>query len=133
MRLVREAVDVGIVVTDLDAALAVYRDVLGLTVAARMEVPGVGELVALEAGRSRIRLIQLTDPPRHRAEPDGVRAGATGLRYLGFEVGDLDAVHGACVAAGIRTVMAPTTIGPTRVCSIADGDGNCIELLERIP
>ncbi|MDF1604654.1 VOC family protein [Nocardioides sp. YIM 152315] len=133
MTLVRGVLDVGIVVSDLDHALAIYRDALELPVAARMDVPGVGELVALEAGRSRLRLVRLTDPPPHQVVPGGVRGGASGIRYVGLEVTDLAARHAACTRAGATTVMPPTTIGPTLVCTLADPDGTCIELMERLP
>jgi catechol 2,3-dioxygenase-like lactoylglutathione lyase family enzyme len=133
VKLVREALDAGLVVVDLDAAVAFYVGVLGLEELNRMPVPGVGDLVVVGVGRSRLRLIQLTRGPRRRAEPGGVRAGASGLRYLALEVADLDGQHAACARAGVTVLMVPTTVGPTRVCQLADPDGNAVELMERLP
>ena len=54
---------IAIVVRDLDAALAFYRDALGLEMTARREVPEEGvEIAFLPAGEGEIELLRPTDP-----------------------------------------------------------------------
>lgn len=65
------------------------------------------------------------------ATTDPVRA-ARGWRYITLQVADIDAVHHALRAKGVREGLAPVTLGEVaRISMILDPDGNWIELSRR--
>jgi methylmalonyl-CoA epimerase len=92
---------VGIAVADLSAALAFYRDVLGLTPAAPEEVDGA-TIVAVPLGASQVELLS----PASADSPVGrflARRGP-GIHHVCYRVPDLDAALAACRAHGYRLV-----------------------------
>src|ERR687893_2805184 len=93
---------------DYDAALAFYRDVLGLREQGAFASEG-GRVTILEAGRATL---ELTDPP-HAAFIDEVEVGrrVAGRIRVAFEVEDSTAATEALAAAG-ATVIAPPTRTP---------------------
>lgn len=110
---------------DLDTTMAFWRDVLGLSVHARFDPPGIAFILA-----GSVRLLFT----------GGVPAGTV---YLDMQ--DLDAFHASAKAAGV-----PFTAPPTRVHTDRDGQfgpvgeeewmaflkdpaGNTIGLVERKP
>lgn len=93
--------------SDLDAAVAFYRDALGMPETGRFE-DQEGRVLILDAGRATV---ELTDAP-HAAYVDRVE-GVTGepvptLR-VAFEVEDAQGVTRRLEAAGARVVAEPTT------------------------
>ena len=57
---------------------------------------------------------------------------ARGWRYITLQVADIDAVHEALRAKGVREGLAPVTLGDVaRISMILDPDGNWIELSRR--
>ena len=93
--------------SDLDAAVAFYRDALGMPETGRFE-DQEGRVLILDAGRATV---ELTDAP-HAAYVDRVE-GVTGepvptLR-VAFEVEDAGGVTRRLEAAGARVVAEPTT------------------------
>ena len=90
---------------DYDAALAFYRDVLGLPERAAFTSPG-GRVTILEAGRATL---EITDPP-HAAYIDEVEVGrrVAGHIRVAFEVGDAAAATAQLAAAGAEVVAPPT-------------------------
>ena len=89
---------------DYEAALAFYRDVLGLSERAAFTSPG-GRVTILEAGRATL---EIADPP-HAAYIDQVEVGArmAGHVRVAFAVADADRATGAAEAAGARVVARP--------------------------
>jgi len=89
---------------DYDAALAFYRDVLGLPERAAFTSPG-GRVTILEAGRATL---EIADPP-HAAYIDEVEVGArvAGHVRVAFEVAGADRATDAAAAAGARVVARP--------------------------
>jgi len=129
--IVKDSVDVGIVVRDADKALAFYRDLLGLAADAipQMPIPG-GTMHRLVAGGSVIKLVSL-DPPPSAANPPGGLAGGTGFRYMTISVSNLDQATAAAEAAGHNIPMGPLDIREgIRIAMIEDPDGNWVELLQ---
>ncbi|WP_262179229.1 VOC family protein [Haloarcula laminariae] len=128
-----------VTVSDLDRAIAFYRDTLGLEVLSEFAVggeafaTGVGidgasaQFAHLEAGDARIELVEYT--------PEGERAAETelnqpGANHLGLEVDDLDAVYDS-LPESVEPIADPqTTESGTRICFIRDPDGTLLELLE---
>ena len=90
-----------VTVDDYDAALAFYRDVLGLPEAGAFTSPG-GRVAILEAGRATI---ELADPP-HAAYIDDVEVGrrVAGKIRLAFEVDDADRATRSLESAGAVVV-----------------------------
>lgn len=92
---------VGVAVSDLDSALAFYRDVLGLAPHPRETADGA-EIVSLPFGDAEVELLYSADP----ATPIGkflARRGP-GIHHICYRVPDLNAAVAACRAAGYRLV-----------------------------
>ncbi|MEU2615489.1 VOC family protein [Micromonospora sp. NPDC007271] len=96
---------------DYDAAVAFFRDALGLPEQAAYSGDGDARVVILEAGRATLELAN----PAQKRMIDEVEVGrqvAPRLR-VAFEVEDSRAVTERLVAAG-ATVVAPPTVTPWR-------------------
>lgn len=129
----------GITVTDLDRAVAFYRDTFGFDAPERFSVSGEafsdGVGVAGATGRfahfvhdgARIELVEY-DP--EGPDATGAAVNQPGAKHLGLAVDDLDAFYdglGPCV----ETVSEPrTTASGTRILFVRDPEGNLIEILE---
>jgi methylmalonyl-CoA epimerase len=94
---------IGIVVKDIEAALRVYRDALGLELVKTESVPEQKVKVAfLPAGESEIELVQPT------SEDSGVarylaRRGE-GIHHICLEVDDIEATLARVVAQGMELI-----------------------------
>jgi methylmalonyl-CoA/ethylmalonyl-CoA epimerase len=92
---------VGVAVTDLDAAVAFYRDVLGLSPHPPEEADGA-TIVSLPFGDSEVELLapgQADSPIARFLERRG-----PGIHHICYRVPDLDAALDACRAGGYRLV-----------------------------
>ena len=92
---------VGVAVPDLDAALAFYRDVLGL----EPEPPEYADgatIISVEFGETRLELLSSTDPASPIAKFLARRG--PGIHHICYRVPDLDAALAACRRAGYRLV-----------------------------
>ncbi|MFT4149832.1 MAG: VOC family protein [Paracoccaceae bacterium] len=126
---------------DLDRALAFYCDLLGFTVASRMDWPrgtalpdtilGVRDTAArqakLRAGNCFLEIFEFSSPPprsHDRAIQDH------GITHLCLHVRDLEAEVARLQAAGI-TFRSDPQLRPTHASVYGhDPDGNVLELLE---
>ena len=99
---------VGIAVADLGAALAFYRDVLGLEPHPPEDVDGA-RILSLPFGDSEIELLT----PLETDSPIGRFLAKRGpaIHHLCFRVPDLDAALAACRAAGYRLIDETPRIG----------------------
>lgn len=99
---------VGIAVSDLDAALAFYRDVLGLAPHPPEQADGA-TIVSLPFGDAEVELLA-------PLAPDGpiarflARRGP-GIHHICYRVPDLDAALAACRTAGYRLIDGTPRIG----------------------
>lgn len=99
---------VGIAVPDIGAALAFYRDVLGLE-PHPPEVADGATIVALPFGESEVELLA----PRDADGPIArflARRGP-GIHHVCYRVADLDAALATCKAAGYRLLDETPRVG----------------------
>jgi catechol 2,3-dioxygenase-like lactoylglutathione lyase family enzyme len=131
MKLTSAGVDIGIVVRDGAAALAFYRDLLGMRHEGDNPVPFGGQMHRLFAGETMVKIVVPDEPPPVDAADGGIPA-ATGIRYLTLSVSNLDEILDACEAASVPIVRPATTMGAgVRIAIVADPEGNLVEFLER--
>ena len=129
VQLTKDSIDLGIVARDPAAALAFYRDVLGLEDLGESPMPG-GTMHRLQCGTSMIKIVSLRRQPEAFAPPGGI-GGATGYRYWTISVSNLRDVVASAEQAGRTIVVPPTELRPgITIAMIEDPDGNWVELLE---
>jgi methylmalonyl-CoA epimerase len=121
----------GIAVTDVDAALRFYRDVLGLAPRGTEHVDGA-KIVHLDFGGSEVELLE----PLEADSPIGrflARRGP-GIHHVCYRVADLDAALAACREQGYTLIdQEPRTgAGGRRIAFVHPKatDGILIELTE---
>ena len=128
-KLAKPALDVGVVTNDIDRALAFYQGVLGFVKDSDFVFPGVGKLHRLRVGESFFKLLapEKATPAR---PPGGGITGASGLRYVTFQLTNLDETVEACREAGGRVTVEPRLLRPgVRMAMLEDPDGNIVEIL----
>jgi catechol 2,3-dioxygenase-like lactoylglutathione lyase family enzyme len=127
-------------VTDMDRALAFYRDVIGMEVVFETLISGEPFDAVLHAKRKRegrvvggllgglmVELLSLgTKPPAEKL----ARRGITGIHNVSLSVTDLDDTHRRIIAAGYIPDQAPFEIGGVRMFFVKDPDGTPIEFIE---
>lgn len=92
-------------VDDFDAALAFYRDALGLPEVAAFEGAGDARVAILEAGRATL---ELANPAQKRMIDRVEASGIASPRIrVAFEVDDADGATRRLEAAGATVVAAP--------------------------
>jgi len=127
----QQAVDLGIVVSDSDTALAFYRDLLGMTHEGDIPMPigGGGTMHRLRIGETLVKLVKFDTVPEARPAGGGI-PGATGYRYFTIHANNIAEVMEACAAAGVPVVIPTTVIreGVT-IGMVEDPDGNVVEFV----
>lgn len=125
----KDSLDLGVVVSDIEASLAFYRDTLGLTYVGTNAV-GFGTLHRLRFGTSDFKLIDPANPVP--AGPKGLTA-SLGLRYVTFVITNLDEVCEKLVAQGVTYEIEPVEIRPgVRIAMVHDPDGNVVEFVQLV-
>src|SRR5690349_11029653 len=131
VQLSKDSIDLGIVVQDIDAALAFYRDTLGFTPAGDNPVPGAGHMWRLMCGSSMIKLLRFERAPNGHA-PSGAIGTSTGYRYWTISVSNLEAIVQDCEAAGYKVAVPVTEAMPgVTIAIVEDPEGNSVEFLRR--
>jgi methylmalonyl-CoA/ethylmalonyl-CoA epimerase len=94
---------IGVAVNDMDSALALYRDALGMPLAHRETVSEQGvDAALLDVGDAHVELLAPLGPDT----PVGkflARKGP-GLHHVAYRVGDIEQVLGALADAGLRLI-----------------------------
>lgn len=119
-------IEVELYVSDVDRAIALYRDVIGVPLEGHAHAEG--------------------DPIHHHADwgdweagPDAgfllftiyaAGAGEATRSSFGFTVEDLDAVHRQVESTGIKVVQSPATKPWGRSATYQDADGNIVSLTQ---
>lgn len=121
----------GVAVESIDAALAFYRDVLGLVPGAPEQADGA-RIVSLPFGESEVELLEPLTPDSPIARFMARRG--PGIHHVCYRVPDLDAALAACRTAGYRLVdeVPRTGAGGHRIAFIHPKStaGILIELTE---
>jgi catechol 2,3-dioxygenase-like lactoylglutathione lyase family enzyme len=137
----KEALDVGIVVGNLDAQRRFYGEILGLPYVGALPVPG-GEVHIYTFGETLLKLYAMNGVEQLPVPPFGSRPG---LAYITMTITKLEATFellkdkGATVIAppgifdGGATLPPPVGRMHARYALIGDADGNMIELFEYLP
>lgn len=130
MRASKDGLDVGLVVGDIDRSLHFYVDVLGLELVEHLAIPW-GTMHRLRFGASWIKLVEPAGDPAP-PPPAGLDA-AIGLRYVTFEIDDIEAAWARATAAGAPVFHDLGPFGTKGVVMgmLHDPDGNVVELLHR--
>jgi catechol 2,3-dioxygenase-like lactoylglutathione lyase family enzyme len=131
IKLTKDSIDLGIVVSDSEKALAFYRDTLGFKHEGDMPMGGGTVMHRLMCGTSLIKVLSPGTPPAAKAPPGGIQ-GAYGYRYWTISVSNLDELAKACGDGGYNVVVPPREIRPgVRIAIVEDPDGNWVEFLEQ--
>ena len=124
------AIDLGIVVRNLDACRKFYGELLGLPFEAEVDMPGGAKMFRYLCGDTVVKLVAMPEPPAASNPPKGLMGG-TGLRYWTIPVTNLDALHQACADAGTPIAVSPRESRPgVRICIVEDPDGNWVEFVQ---
>ena len=127
----RIALDVGILVEDIERSLGFYRDLIGLPVVGEVmtSLIGKGRMVQLKYGESLIKLVELETPPPN-ANPEGLST-ALGIRYITLLVADIEGVMGRLERAYTPISVPLTRLGHGAIISmVEDPDGNTVEFVQ---
>ena len=91
---------------DFDRVVAFYRDVLGLTEEFYVESDGDARVIALQAGRATLEIVN----PAQRRLIDQLEVGREVSRKfrVAFEVTDVELATNTVVAAGAELIASPT-------------------------
>jgi catechol 2,3-dioxygenase-like lactoylglutathione lyase family enzyme len=126
MQVVKDNVDIGILVRDIDACLKFYTETLGLPKVGEVKL---GERIQhrVQAGQALLKLMEFpTDPPP--AGPRG-RLAQAGIRYLTIHVADVPVLVKDLEAKGVSFVLPVTkTATGATVAMFEDPEGNTIEI-----
>jgi len=125
----KAGLDVGIVARDIDAMLEFYVETLGLDYVESLAIPW-GMMHRLRFEASWLKLVAPTVPVA--SGPSGLDAAA-GLRYVTFEVIDIDAPWARLMTAGAEVFhdLGPFGRHGVTMGMVFDPDGNVVELLRR--
>ncbi len=132
VKVVKEAIDLGIVTTNGDEMLAFYRDVLGFKHEGdvALEKIGIKVMHRLWCGKSLIKLVVPVSDPNTPPSPGGL-TGGTGYRYWTMTIDNLDEIMSEVEAAGHKVVWPRNEVRPgVSVGMVEDPDGNWVEFIQ---
>jgi len=125
----KDSIDLGIIVTDEKAALAFYRDGLGLEWEGELPLPG-GKMYRLKIGTTVLKLLKLDKTPTAKPAPGGPMGGL-GMRYFTISVPDIRGLMSQLEAQGIKATVPVTDFRPgVTIAMVTDPDGNTVEFLQ---
>ena len=94
---------IGLAVADLDGAVELYRDRLGMPLQHREAVEQFGvEAVLLGIGDSHVELLSPTDP--ESAVGRFIQRGGPGLHHVAYQTADIDAALEQARSAGLALI-----------------------------
>ena len=129
MQVSKDSIDLGIVVTEEKAAIAFYRDGLGLEWEGELPLPG-GRMYRLKCGSTVIKLLKLEKMPTAKPAPGGPMGGL-GYRYFTISVPDIRGLMAQLEAKGIRATVPVTEFRPgVTIAMVTDPDGNTVEFIQ---
>lgn len=128
MKPAKESLDLGILVSDIEASLNFYQNLLGLEFVGKTPL-WFGTMHRLRFGTSDFKLIEpSTVPPRGAI---GLES-QLGFRYVTFMVQNLSEVCSELTDEGIEFALPEKEVRPgVRIAMVKDPDGNIVEFVER--
>ena len=127
-------------VTDMDRALAFYRDVVGMKVVFETLISGEPFDTVLHAARKQEGrvvggllgglMVELLSLGAKSATDKPARRSITGIQNVSLSVTDLDDAHRRITAAGHTPDQEPFEIGGVRMFFVKDPDGTPVEFIE---
>jgi catechol 2,3-dioxygenase-like lactoylglutathione lyase family enzyme len=127
-------------VTDMERALAFYRDVLGMEVVFETLISGEPFDAVLHAKRRQEGrvvggllgglMVELLSLGANAPDQEPPRRGITGIHNVSLSVPDLDDAHRRITDAGYTPDQAPFEIGVVRMFFVKDPDGTPVEFIE---
>lgn len=124
----------GMSVSDLDASIRWFHDILGFEEVSRSELPDVGfRLAFLRNGAFEVELFQCYEfkplPEERKMPNDDVKT--LGTKHICFAVDNLDKLADHCRANGVDFAMEPFHLLGNYACFIHGPDDILIEFIER--
>ena len=127
MKLAREALDLGIFVSDINASLKFYQETLGLEKVDETELP-VGIMHRLRYGNSFLKLI---DPNEVLPKGPTGLLEQLGFRYVTFPVKNILEICEVLKGKGVTFNVPETELRPgVRIAMVEDPDGNTVEFVQ---
>jgi catechol 2,3-dioxygenase-like lactoylglutathione lyase family enzyme len=133
---------VGVSVSDLNRAIAFYRDVLGMEVVVQRPFGGEkyemilglkgarGQVALLRFGDIQIELFEFASPRPKRGDPRRPICDH-GITHFCLEVTDIDDAYARLKAKGVSFHCSPQSFSGKAIATYGrDPDGNVFELLE---
>ena len=128
MKPAKNALDLGVYVSDIQASLDFYQGLLGLEKEGESDMP-MGKMHRLTFGDSAFKLIDPKKVPPTGATGMGAQLG---FRYVTFQVSNLSEVCAELTEKGIKFAVPETEIMPgVRIAMVKDPDGNTVEFVQR--
>ena len=127
MKFAREALDLGVFVSDIDTSLKFYQEILGLEKVDETKLP-VGMMHRLSYGNSFFKLIDPNEvPPKG---PTGL-LDQLGFRYVTFPVRNISEICEALKGKGVTFNVPETELRlGVRIAMVEDPDGNTVEFVQ---
>ncbi len=124
----KESLDLGILVSDINASLKFYQDILGLKFIEKIPV-WFGTMYRLRFGSSDFKLIDPKNKPPKG--PVGLDV-QFGFRYVTFVIKNISKVCEELKKKGIEFEIPEKELRPgVRIAMVRDPDGNIVEFVER--
>jgi len=123
---------VAVVVRDIEASLAMYRDTLGLPLGLLLPIEPDGVIIAfLDIGESKVELVQPTDPETGVAR--FLESRGEGFHHVCFETPDVDASLTDLAERGVELIDSRArrgAEGPVAFLHPSSCHGVLVELIE---
>lgn len=128
MKPAKDSLDLGILVSDINASLEFYRGILGLEYVGETPV-WFGTMYRLRFGSSDFKLVKPNAiPPKG---PIGLES-QLGFRYVTFVIHDLTGLCKELESKGIEFFLPQKELRPgVNIAMVKDPDGNVVEFVER--
>jgi len=124
----KDSLDLGVLVSDINASLKFYQDILGLAFIEKIPI-WLGTMYRLRFGSSDFKLIDPKNKPPKG--PLGLDA-QIGFRYVTFVIGNISEVCEVLKKKGIEFEIPEKELRPgVRIAMVRDPDGNIVEFVER--
>ena len=124
----KDSIDLGVLVSDIQASLHFYQELLGLKFVEKVPL-WFGTMYRLRFGTSDFKLIDPIAPP-----PQGLIGleSQLGFRYVTFVIRNLSDVCKELRSKGVVFEVPEKELRPgVRIAMVRDPDGNVVEFVER--